>query len=67
MADVHISAGPFVFTARLAHAAAPRTCAKFATMLPYRQRLIYVRCRWVQFMGLTSKSVVDGSDPPNLS
>src|SRR5262252_1631650 len=43
MADLHITAGPFVFTARLERTTAPRTCAKFVTMLPYRQRLIHVR------------------------
>src|SRR5215468_4241731 len=51
MADVNITAGPFVFTARLKRTAAPRTCAKFVTMLPYRQRLIHVRwsgeARWI--------------------
>ena len=43
MAHVHIVAGPFVFTARLERTAAPRTCAKFVTMLPYRQRVIHAR------------------------
>src|SRR5271155_745989 len=41
--DVRITAGPFVFTARFERAAAPRSCAKFAGMLPYRERLIHVR------------------------
>ena len=43
MADVRISAGPFAFTARFERAAAPHTCGKFASMLPYRERLIHVR------------------------
>ncbi len=43
MADVRISAGPFAFTARFERAAAPRTCDKFASMLPYREHLIHVR------------------------
>jgi Protein of unknown function (DUF3830) len=43
VADIRITAGPFAFTARFEHAAAPRTCAKFASMLPYRERLIHVR------------------------
>jgi hypothetical protein len=43
VADVRITAGPFAFAARFARAAAPRTCDKFAGMLPYRERLIHVR------------------------
>jgi Protein of unknown function (DUF3830) len=43
MADLLITAGPYAFTARFERAAAPRTCAKFASMLPYRERLIHVR------------------------
>ena len=43
MADVRISAGPFAFTARLERAAAPYTCDKFASMLPYQEHLIHVR------------------------
>ena len=43
MADVGITAGPFAFAARFERGAAPRTCAKFASMLPYRERLIHVR------------------------
>jgi Protein of unknown function (DUF3830) len=43
VADVFITAGPYAFAARFEWAAAPHTCAKFAAMLPYRQRLIHVR------------------------
>jgi len=43
VADVRISAGPFAFTARLERPVAPRTCDKFASMLPYHERLIHVR------------------------
>jgi Protein of unknown function (DUF3830) len=43
MADIRITVGPFAFTARFERAVAPRTCAKFASMLPYRERLIHVR------------------------
>ena len=43
MEDIRISAGPYTFTARFERVAAPRTCAKFAGMLPYRERLIHVR------------------------
>jgi hypothetical protein len=41
--DVGITAGPFAFVARFEGGAAPQTCAKFASMLPYRERLIHVR------------------------
>ena len=43
MADIRITAGPFSFTARFERVLAPLTCAKFAGMLPYRERLIHVR------------------------
>ena len=43
MSDVGITAGPYTFTARFDRAAAPRTCAWFATLLPYRERIIHVR------------------------
>jgi hypothetical protein len=41
--DIRITAGPFSFTARFERAVAPLTCAKFASMLPYRERVIHVR------------------------
>jgi hypothetical protein len=40
---LRISAGPFSFGARFETAAAPRTVAKFRTLLPYRERIIHVR------------------------
>jgi len=40
---VRISAGDFAFVARFETAKAPRTCARFQGLLPYRQRLIHVR------------------------
>ncbi|HVH73838.1 MAG TPA: DUF3830 family protein [Stellaceae bacterium] len=43
MADIRICAGPFAFLARLEREAAPKTCAAFLRMLPYRNRLIHVR------------------------
>src|ERR1700738_1453869 len=43
MADVRIAAGTFAFRARFERDAAPLTCAKFASMLPYRERVIHVR------------------------
>ena len=43
MTDIRITAGAFTFIARLEHALAPRTCERFAAMLPYHERLIHVR------------------------
>jgi Protein of unknown function (DUF3830) len=40
---LRITAGPYSFLARLEDANAPQTCAKFRTLLPYRQRIIHVR------------------------
>ena len=43
MDRIRITAGPFEFAARFEDADAPLTCAKFRTLLPYRQRIIHVR------------------------
>jgi hypothetical protein len=43
MSDLRITAGPYSFLARLERAAAPQTCARFETLLPYRERIIHVR------------------------
>jgi hypothetical protein len=43
MSDIRITAGPYTFLARLERALAPRTCERFAAMLPYRERIIHVR------------------------
>jgi len=43
MTKIKITAGGYHFTARLEEALAPRTCAKFLTLLPYRERIIHVR------------------------
>jgi hypothetical protein len=43
MAAIRITAGGFAFTARFEETAAPKTCAAFRTLLPYRQRIIHVR------------------------
>ena len=40
---IRIDAGPFTFTARMEIKAAPKTCAKFTSMLPFRSRIIHVR------------------------
>ena len=43
MDKLRITAGPYKFGARFESAAAPRTCAKFRQLLPYRERIIHVR------------------------
>jgi hypothetical protein len=43
MTVLRIKAGPYEFAAQMEHELAPNTCAKFLTMLPYRQQIIHVR------------------------
>ncbi len=43
MTAVRIISGDIAFLARFETGAAPRTCARFQSLLPYRQRLIHVR------------------------
>jgi hypothetical protein len=43
MKTMKVTAGPFRFLARLETELAPKTCAYFETLLPYRQRIIHVR------------------------
>ena len=43
MSDIRITAGPFAFLARFEQLLAPRSCERFAALLPYRERLIHVR------------------------
>ncbi|HTT81342.1 MAG TPA: DUF3830 family protein, partial [Stellaceae bacterium] len=43
MADLCITAGPFVFAADFERAAAPHTVHRFEALLPYRSRLIQAR------------------------
>ena len=40
---IRITAGPHVFRARLEESLAPKTCAAFLKLLPYRQKLIHAR------------------------
>jgi len=40
---IRIEAGSFSFMAKLETEAAPKTCAKFQSLLPYKQRIIHVR------------------------
>jgi hypothetical protein len=43
MTTLRIKAGPYEFEARMEEALAPKTCAKFASLLPYKQQIIHVR------------------------
>ena len=43
MTILHIKAGPYDFEAQTEDALAPKTCAKFLSLLPYRQQIIHVR------------------------
>jgi hypothetical protein len=43
MTFIRIKAGTFAFRAQLELEKAPKTCAKFQTLLPYRERIIHVR------------------------
>src|SRR3984957_1039772 len=40
---IDITAGPYRFVARFEDSAAPKTCARFRQLLPYRERIIHVR------------------------
>ena len=43
MNHLRITAGSFIFTARLEEAAAPQTCAAFTQILPFRNKIIQAR------------------------
>jgi Protein of unknown function (DUF3830) len=43
MERIRIKSGAFNFIARFESERAPQTCAKFRTMLPYKERIIHVR------------------------
>lgn len=43
MDDITITAGPYTFRARFEDALAPKTCARFRALLPYRESIIHVR------------------------
>jgi hypothetical protein len=43
MSLIDIVAGPYIFKARFETENAPTTCAKFQSLLPYRERIIHVR------------------------
>ena len=43
MSQVRIEAGPYSFLARFEESAAPKTCARFRSMMPYQERIIHAR------------------------
>jgi hypothetical protein len=43
MTTLKIVAGPYTFAARMEEEAAPKTCAVFRKLLPYKERIIHVR------------------------
>ena len=43
MTMLRITAGPYVFTARMEEEHAPLTCAAFSKLLPFRNRVIHAR------------------------
>jgi hypothetical protein len=43
MSDIKITTGPYRFEAALEGEAAPKTCARFLELLPYKERIIHVR------------------------
>ena len=43
MSTIRIKAGPYSFEARFEEEAAPKTCARFQSLLPYKERIIHVR------------------------
>ena len=43
MTMLHITAGPYAFEAVMEEANAPKTCARFKALLPYKERIIHVR------------------------
>lgn len=43
MSKLKITAGPYTFYGKFEEEAAPKTVAKFKTLLPYKEKLIHVR------------------------
>ena len=43
MSVIRIAAGPFLFAARLELERAPKTCARFQALLPFRNKVIHSR------------------------
>ena len=74
MSEIRITAGGFTFTARFEDALAPKTCAKFRTLLPYRERIIHVRWSgeacWIPLgdldLGLTHENATSYPAPGHI-
>src|SRR5215471_8637888 len=74
MNTIRIDAGPFTFAARMEVEAAPKTCAKFSSMLPYRQKIIHVRWSgegcWIPLanldLGLTHENATSHPAPGEI-
>lgn len=43
MSLIDVAAGPYTFKAKFEEENAPKTCAKFRSLLPYSERIIHVR------------------------
>ncbi len=43
MTTLRVTAGPYVFIAKMEEEAAPETCAAFKKLLPYKQKIIHAR------------------------
>lgn len=43
MTNLRITVGPYVYSARFEEGRSPKTCAAFAGLLPYRQKIIQAR------------------------
>lgn len=43
MTTLRITVGPYVYSARFEEQRSPKTCAEFAKLLPYRQKIIQAR------------------------
>ena len=71
---MRITAGPYAFIARLEETLAPKTCAAFVRLLPYRQKLIHARWSgeacWVPLggfkLGVGPESPVSEPSPGQL-
>ena len=71
---IRITAGPHVFRARLEETLAPKTCAAFLSLLPYRQKLIHARWSgeacWIPLgdykLGVGSENAVTHPSPGQI-
>jgi hypothetical protein len=74
MTKLRITAGPHVFVARMEEGAAPKTCAAFLQLLPYRQKLIHARWSgeacWIPLgddqLGVGPENVVSHPSPGQI-